>query len=137
MALGTTKVRTVAMGAVLMLPLIYGLRYPKMNNEENIRAIKDACGKALGYEDPVFRQDINYTLSHVLLAIEKKNGDDVGIDAEGYFVERKNTSEGIGLSSLWNGKGTHRINRWNLRLDDLTQQSPATLQFLADLLKNG
>lgn len=76
----------------------------------------------------------DFGLAVVLRAIEKKNGDDVGIDAEGYFVERKNTSEGIGLSSLWNGKGSKRINRWNLA-KDYDDQPQETKDFIGKLLK--
>jgi hypothetical protein len=72
-------------------------------------------------------------LADVLMAIGERYGDWVGIDSEGYFIEMTNTATGLGLSSAWNEKGTHRINHWDLTkaLDD--QPEPA-INYLADLL---
>jgi hypothetical protein len=72
-------------------------------------------------------------LADVLLALEKLNGDSIGIDAEGFFVSRK-WDEGIGLSSKWNEQGTHRMYRWNLKDDNLDNQSNECKEFLMSIL---
>lgn len=89
--------------------------------EENISAIKDACGKALGYENLTFRQDIDYTLAHVLLAIIIKQG--------------RFANAGKMFDHLVEGYFLQVIRVWNLHFDDLTEQSDSTLEFLANLLK--
>lgn len=93
-----------------------------MTKKQMIEAIKDACGRALGYDDPTFIQDSDYTLSHVLLAIRHAPN---------------------GIASCRGSDGDLLIVRpsighefiWNLRADHLTQQSDETIRFLFSLLK--
>ena len=90
-----------------------------MTRDQQLEAIKNACGAALGYEDPTFIQDETYSLAHVLLAIETKHKKDRLSNA----AWRMFKVDAIEL-----------LTTWNLRDDNLESQSGVCLQFVAGLV---
>jgi hypothetical protein len=66
-------------------------------------------------------------LADVLLAIDKNDEVVVNVDTEGVFAYWKSPPKG--------GGNYRRGATWNLRKDDLTQQSDECISFLAELLK--
>lgn len=91
-----------------------------MTREEQLQLIRQKCVEA----NPEIKNRVHSAfgaiirLADVLLAIEQTEHWRKGT----FLRERKTTIHDV-------------YERWNLRKDDLTQQSDECLQFLADLLK--
>lgn len=100
-----------------------------METQEKLAAIKILCGEAMEYEDPMFIQDIDYTLANVLLAIHDTNPQSYFVDIRGDFWAWKNV-DAVPLRNEY--------VRWKLRNDSLdwhAENQPATIDFLYELLK--
>jgi len=94
--------------------------------------IKKACQKAnldktwtwgcecdRTYKDP-------YTLADVLLAMDKLDDEHLCLSLEGQFMGYYPETADMHLTKVW----------WNLKEDDLEKQSPETIKFLHNLLKD-
>lgn len=103
-----------------------------MSRENNIVVVKDACGTALGYEDPVFRQDQTYSLAHVLLAMNYVFSGESGRIP--YNVQPSRDTAYYVRFECKDIRAHHEMF-WSLRRDDLTQQSDECVASLFDLLQ--
>lgn len=92
-----------------------------------LQKLKEKIGTAKGYEDFQFKQDINYSLADVLLAIQKAD------KPNGYVV----IDNGI-ISKLVNRKDSNAFYlvteaHWDL-IKDLDAQSTECIDFLSKVL---
>ncbi len=71
-------------------------------------------------------------LSDLLFALESNHREDYAIISNGFFLTWR-TDNRFGQDGDWKLASTEA--HWNLRKDDLTEQSDECVAFLADLLK--